>query len=135
LAGPAESQPVRPARLALVERRDELLAAADVLNDLRIGLNIAHLQQARTVIGPAAERSVARLLDDVSAYFRKLGIGRDTPLPRSMLGEIDTAIGDVAAAYPSAERQTCLWSLAGLRRNLFPQAGPYIPFTASGAAS
>jgi uncharacterized membrane protein YccC len=122
-------------RLALVERRDELLASADVLNDLRIGLNIADLQQARTVIGPVAERSLARLLADVSAHFRKLGIGRATPMPQSMLGEIDAAIGDVAAAHPSAERQTCLWSLAGLRRNLFPKAAPYSPLTASEAAS
>src|SRR6201999_1116698 len=34
-------------RLSLVERSDELLASADMLNDLRIGLNVVDLQQAR----------------------------------------------------------------------------------------
>jgi uncharacterized membrane protein YccC len=122
-------------RLALVERPDELLSAADLLNDLRIGLNVADLQQARNVVGPVAERSLARLLDNISAYFRKMDIGRNTALLPSILAEIDTAIGNVAAAPPSPERRTGLWSLVGLRRNLFPQAEHYRPVTAGEAAA
>jgi uncharacterized membrane protein YccC len=114
-------------RLAMVERRDEVLSRADILNDLRIGLNIADMQQARKVVGPTAERSLARLLADISGYFRKLRINGDTSSAPSVLTEIDIAIGDVSAAGPSLERQTCLWSLAGLRRNLFPHAAPYSP--------
>jgi uncharacterized membrane protein YccC len=113
-------------RLALVERREELIGA-DPLNDLRIGLNVIDLQQARGVVGPAADRSLERVLRDVARHFRKLSIGR-VPLPSARLVvEIDEAIGDVARAWPSEERRTCLWSLAGLRRNLFPAAPDYVP--------
>jgi hypothetical protein len=52
-----------------------------------------------------------------------------------MLLEIDAAIDDVAASSPSYERQNCLWSLAGLRRNLFPAAPAYIPLTAAEQAA
>jgi uncharacterized membrane protein YccC len=121
-------------RLALVERRDELLKGADVLNDLRIGLNIADLQKARTVVSPVAERSVARLLGHIAGYFQSLGVGHVPECPTGVLGEIDRAIADVAAEYPSDERQLCLWSLAGLRRNLFPRADPYMPMLIGEAA-
>ena len=111
-----------------------MLKGADILNDLRIGLNIADLQQARTVVGPVAERSVARLLGHIAGYFRSLGVGRMPECPAGVLDEIDQAIADVAAEHPSDERQLCLWSLAGLRRNLFPRAQPYMPVLASEAA-
>jgi hypothetical protein len=92
------------------------------------------MQWARTVVGPVAERSLARVLGGVVAYFRKLGIRQALPVPAVLLTEIDEAIGNVAADLWSPERQVCLWSLVGLRRNLFPQAGPYIPAMLSEAA-
>jgi uncharacterized membrane protein YccC len=121
-------------RLALAERRDEILTSADLLGDLRTGLTVADIQRARTVVGPVAERSLGRVMGHVAGYFRKRGIGRALPVPAILLAEIDEAIGDVAGDRPSPERQVCLWSLTGLRRNLFPQAGPYIPVTLSEAA-
>ena len=121
-------------RLALAERRDEILTSADLLGDLRTGLTVADIQRARTVVGPVAERSLGRVLIHVAGYFRKRGIGRALPVPAVLLAEIDEAIGDVAGDRPTPERQVCLWSLTGLRRNLFPHAGPYIPVTLSEAA-
>ncbi len=120
-------------RLAIVERRDEL-AEADLLNDLRIGINVIDLQLARIVVGPAAERSLACLLEDVAGHFRRLAVGRRTPLPPRLLMEIDQAIGDVAHAPPSPERRICLWSLTGLRRNLFPAAPAYAAAASERAA-
>jgi len=113
-------------RLALVERRDELIGA-DPLNDLRIGLNVIDLQQARGKMGPVADRSLERVLRDVARHFRSLSVGRATPPSARLVVEIDEAIGDVAGARPSEERRNCLWSLAGLRRNLFPAAPDYLP--------
>ncbi len=113
-------------RLALAERRDELLGA-DPLNDLRIGLNVIDLQQARGKVGPDADRSLERVLRDVARHFRKLAVGRAAPVSSRLVVEIDEAIGDVARALPSKERESCLWSLAGLRRNLFPAAPAYLP--------
>ncbi len=121
-------------RLGLIERKDEVLAAADLLNDLRIGLNVADLQQARRTAGPEAERSIARVLAALANSFRKMSIGRPRPVQEHLLIEIDGAIGDVSAEASSAERNTALWALAGLRRNLFPRADPYIPAVYSEAA-
>jgi uncharacterized membrane protein YccC len=121
-------------RLSLIERPDEVLASTDLLNDLRIGLNVADLQQARRSAGPEAERSIARVLTALAASFRKIGIGKPRPIEEHLLIEIDEAIGDVAAESFTPERDTCLWALAGLRRNLFPRAEPYIPAMFSEAA-
>lgn len=113
----------------MVERREELVGA-DPLNDLRIGINVTDLQQARGVVGPVADRALERVLRDVAHHFNKLSVGRATPVPARLVVEIDQAIGDVARARPSEERRNCLWSLTGLRRNLFPAAPAYIPQTA-----
>jgi uncharacterized membrane protein YccC len=121
-------------RLGLVERRDELLASADLLNDLRIGINVADLQQARRTAAPEAERSIARVLTALAACFRKMAVGKPRPVQAHLLIEIDEAIGDVTAQAFSLERDMCLWALAGLRRNLFPRAEPYIPAAFSEAA-
>jgi uncharacterized membrane protein YccC len=121
-------------RLSLIERHDEVLASADLLNDLRIGINVADLQQARRSAEPKAERSIARVLAALTASFRKMGIGKPRTVQAHLLIEIDEAIGDVAAEASSPERDTCLWALAGLRRNLFPRAEPYIPTVFSEAA-
>jgi len=121
-------------RLSLIERHDEILASADLLNDLRIGLNVADLQQARRTAGPEAERSIARVLTALAAGFRKISIGKPRPVEAHLLIEIDEAIGDVSAETVSTERDSCLWALAGLRRNLFPRAAPYSPAIFSEAA-
>jgi hypothetical protein len=63
-----------------------------------------------------------------------MGIGKLRPVQEHLLIEIDEAIGDVVTETSSRERDTCLWALAGLRRNLFPRAQPYIPAAFSEAA-
>jgi uncharacterized membrane protein YccC len=121
-------------RLGLVERQDELLASADMLNDLRIGLNVVDLQQVRRTAGPEAERSISRVLNNLAHCFRHRSVGKPRPVPEATLIEIDAAIGDVSTEHASPERELALWSLTGLRRNLFPRAEPYIPAFMSEAA-
>jgi uncharacterized membrane protein YccC len=116
-------------RLQMVERPEKLVGA-DPLNDLRVGVNVVDLQEARLVVGPKAEQALGGLLGEIAAHFRKLDVGRRFAPPFSVLGRIDGAIGEVAAAPASSEQRNCLWSLAGLRRNLFPDAPPYVPLEA-----
>jgi uncharacterized membrane protein YccC len=113
-------------RLAIAESAPDLIAA-DPLNDLRIGINVVDLQRARPAVDPFAERAIVRLLDEIAAHFRTLGRGRRDDLSPAMLEHIDRALDAVAAAPASAQRRHCLWSLAGLRRNLFPDAPSYVP--------
>jgi uncharacterized membrane protein YccC len=121
-------------RLLIVEPHGDL-ATADPMRDLRVGFNIIDLQEARHVVGAAAEEAVAKVLRAVSAHFARRSAGQPRAASEAMLLEIDAAIDDVAASSPSYERQNCLWSLAGLRRNLFPAAPAYIPLTAAEQAA
>jgi uncharacterized membrane protein YccC len=113
-------------RLALAGDAADLVAA-DPLKDLRIGINVVDLQRARPAVEPDAERTIAALLAGIAAHFRKLGQGRTDQIAPAVLTGIDRAIDEIAAEAPSPERRDCLWSLAGLRRNLFPEAPPYAP--------
>jgi hypothetical protein len=74
------------------------------------------------------------VLSDLAACFRKMGVGKMRPVQPRLLAEIDEAISDVSAETSSPERELCLWSLAGLRRSLFPRAEPYMPAALSEAA-
>jgi len=121
-------------RMAMVERQEDL-ADVDLLNDIRIGLNVADLQEARLTVGPVAEPSLAAVLRAITAYFRRRSIVPSTELAPSLLAKIDTALDVVSAAWPTDERRTCLWSLVGLRRNLFPHAHPYAPAIPSEASA
>jgi uncharacterized membrane protein YccC len=119
-------------RLALSDDKSDLMGA-DPLNDLRIGLNVVDLQRARAVVGPAAA-PIRGLLDDVARHFRRRARGHTDEITPATLSKLDRAIAAVAQAGPSIERRDCLWSLAGLRRNLFPNAPDYAP-PAIGAAA
>jgi uncharacterized membrane protein YccC len=116
-------------RLGMLEAAGDL-AQVDLLQDIRIGLNVADLQEARLALGPGVEPSLAAVLRAITAYFRRRSIVPSTEVAQTLLAKIDHAIDTVSAAWTSPERQACLWSLVGLRRNMFPSAQPYVPITA-----
>ncbi|WP_426753925.1 FUSC family protein [Myxococcus sp. Y35] len=120
-------------RLALA--RDESLEAADALGDLRLGLNVVELQQLRAHASPQARATAERLLRGVSRHFQARSAGRAEPPAPELLGELDQAIGRVAEAPPTPRKRDGIMALVGLRRALFPGAGPYFPRPASEGAS
>jgi len=113
-------------RLALARGQQDL-AAADAVNDLRIGLNIAELQRARRAIGGPAAPHVERLLRAVGRHFRTLSAKRPGPPPAEVLPIMEAALSGIAAEPRSPERDRALIALAGLRRSLFPQMAPSAP--------
>jgi uncharacterized membrane protein YccC len=115
-------------RLNMLEQRGEL-AHVDLLQDIRIGLNVADLQEARLALGPTVEPSLAAVLRSITAYFRRRSVVPSTEIAPTLLAKIDRAIDTTSTAWGSPERQACLWSLVGLRRNMFPQAEPYVPMS------
>jgi hypothetical protein len=115
-------------RLNMLEQRGEL-AHVDLLQDIRIGLNVADLQEARLALGPSVEPSLAAVLRSITAYFRRRSIVPSTEIAPTLLAKIDHAIDTTSTAWGSPERQACLWSLVGLRRNMFPHAEPYVPMS------
>ncbi|UKJ74753.1 FUSC family protein [Azospirillum brasilense] len=106
-------------RLALAGPQQDL-AAADAVNDLRVGLNVAELQRARRALGGPAAPHVARLLGAVGQHFRGLSSRRLGTPPAEVLPMMDAALSNLSAEPWSAERDRAVIALAGLRRALFP---------------
>jgi uncharacterized membrane protein YccC len=103
-------------RLAAVSPGADL-AAADMLQDLRVGLNVIGLQQQLDHLPPAIRPQTTALLAGIAAYYR------GNPLagaPPALLAQVDEAIR-AAACHGTREREA-LMLLVGLRGVLFPGA-------------
>jgi uncharacterized membrane protein YccC len=113
-------------RLALAAA-DQRLAAADALNDLRIGLNVVDIQLARPTVGPRADAAIGGLMETLEGHFRAQAAGPSAQVDGRLLGQLDVAIGEVAASPPRPESHAAAIGLTGLRRSLFPAAPAYQP--------
>jgi uncharacterized membrane protein YccC len=101
-------------------------AAADLLGDLRVGLNVIGMQQLLGHLPAASQRDAAAVLAGIAAYYR--GNPQGEP-PESLLQAIDATIRPLAA---DTERyKDMLMMLSGLRSVLFtaappPEIGPWM---------
>jgi uncharacterized membrane protein YccC len=112
-------------RLALAGPQQDL-QAADALVDLRIGLNMAQLLEARAALGRSQGR-LWPLLEHLSQHFAARPRVDGAEHAR-LLVSLDNALRAVCgAAAPSPGRAEAIASLAGIRRDLFPGAPPYQP--------
>ncbi|TFW31116.1 FUSC family protein [Massilia horti] len=111
-------------RLTLAGAQQDL-KAADALVDLRIGLNMAQLQDMRGQLG-RSESSLWPLLEHLSQHFE----ARPMPDPAGearLLASLDNALRSVCAAQASHAQREAVAALAGIRRDLFPGAPGYEP--------
>jgi uncharacterized membrane protein YccC len=111
-------------RLALAGPQQDL-QAADALTDLRIGLNMTQLLAVRGELG-RSQAALWALLEHLSQHFAARP-GVDAVEDAHLLASIDNALRSVSAAGNSDARRDALAALAGIRRDLFPQAAPYEP--------
>ncbi|MDQ0394860.1 FUSC family protein [Labrys monachus] len=97
------------------------VAAADLLAELRIGMNILDLQRARPGLPPALRASIEPVLEAVAATFgERAAAGKaGAPVPR-LMGSIDRALQTLAAVPDHASMRPALQGLVGLRRAFFP---------------
>jgi hypothetical protein len=111
-------------RIAQSAGNADATVANDALRDLRVGVDIAMLQGARTQL-PADLSS--RVLGALAVLFRGRSSGRPTTVPDGLLGDIDAALTAALTAAPrastdSAAARAAVTALVGLRRNIFPDA-------------
>jgi hypothetical protein len=111
-------------RLALAGGQRDL-QAADALVDLRIGLNMAQLQGVRGQLG-RAEAALWPVLEHLAQHFDARP-GIDPAGEERLLASLDNALRAVCAAADDAPRREAVAALAGIRRDLFPEAPPYTP--------
>ena len=102
---------------------EEAAWAADLIVEVRIGINVVELRRDRRHLAPEARRAVERLLAATARHFG----GRAARPPADLLAAIDLALDATAAAPDRPGHRAALLGLVGLRRGLFPEAAPYAP--------
>lgn len=97
------------------------IAAVDMLNEVRIGLNILNLRRARNDLPMFNRQYLNRLLEGIAAHYRaQERAGRPLPPPKVLQEELEASLSRVGTLEPSAARDEALLGLIGLRYGLFP---------------
>ena len=110
----------------LAAAQSSSVSGQDVLTDLRIGINIALIQQYRAALPAGEGARLTDLLQRVGAHFSALSAGRGAPPASATLPVLDSCLrASVAASAVSDTRRSGIAALVGLRRNLFPDAPAY----------
>jgi uncharacterized membrane protein YccC len=109
-----------PRLAALPEGSD--LAAVDMLDEVRMGLNILNLRRARSHLPDVNQGHLNKLLEDVAAHYRAQGrAGKPLPAQTALQAALDTALSQLRGLAPGHARDESLLGLMGLRTGLFPQ--------------
>ncbi|MGO4336977.1 FUSC family protein [Labrys sp. KB_33_2] len=99
----------------------EDVAAADLLVELRVGINVLDLQRLRGKLSSTQGRRLQQLLDTIARFYgTRAATGRAVDPPASLLGAIDEALSDFAQGVEPSVRRNAVQALVGLRRALFP---------------
>lgn len=116
-------------RLGLIAPRlaalppDDAEWTADLISEVRTGINVVELRRVRASLAPESQRAIERILLDFADHLRSEVEHPEPPLLRS----IDEAIDVVTRDESAGDRRTALLGLVGLRRSQFPNAPAYRP--------
>lgn len=94
--------------------------AGHTLDDLRIGLNLLDLREARRAADAPARAAIDGALREVASHFRSRLARPDAAPAPGIRVAIDHAIAALASAAPGAARVQALTAATGLRLGLFP---------------
>jgi uncharacterized membrane protein YccC len=113
----------RLARVAGVER----FRAADALNDLRLGVNIAELRTLAGTVPASGSVPIDLALRGLARHFASQTRETHRAPDAALLRAVDKAIDHLFRLDVPDERRRGIVAAAGLRRSLFPEAPPYQP--------
>jgi uncharacterized membrane protein YccC len=102
---------------------DDAEWTADLLAEVRVGINVVELRRDRRQLSKPAGDAVETLLAALSRHF---GVKSEKPTS-GLLDTIDGALDAVSAEARQAPGRAALMGLVGIRRGLFPDAPPYRP--------
>lgn len=100
---------------------DDAEWTADLLAEVRVGINVVELRRDRRQLPKAARKAVEALLAALSRYFR----AKPENPRQDLLDTIDAALDAVSFGARQAPGRAALMGLVGIRRGLFPDAPPY----------
>ncbi|KLD69699.1 FUSC family protein [Xanthomonas pisi] len=111
-------------RLALAPQGSDL-ASVDMLNEVRVGLNILQLRSARHGLPQPSVEAVDAILVDVAKHYRlQIAHKRPLPGPESLRDRLDLSLARVGKVPAGAHRDEALLGLIGLRYSVFAQTAP-----------
>lgn len=111
-------------RLALAPEGSEL-ASVDMLNEVRVGLNILQLRSARRGLPQPSSDAVDAILAEVAAHYRQqIAHKRPLPAPDALRARLDASLARVGKVPAGAHRDEALLGLIGLRYSVFAQTAP-----------
>ncbi|MEE7459517.1 fusaric acid resistance protein [Methylorubrum populi] len=119
-------------RLGLIAPRltalppDDAEWTADLLAEVRVGINLVELRRDRRQLSGPARAAVEALLAALARHFRSAAAP-----PPALLDTIDASLDAVSADAREAPGRAALMGLVGIRRGLFPDAAPYRASTPS----
>jgi uncharacterized membrane protein YccC len=102
---------------------DDAEWTADLLAEVRVGINVVELRRDRRQLSKPARDAVETLLAALSRHFEAKS---EKPSP-DLLDTVDEALDAVSAEARQVPGQAALMGLVGIRRGLFPDAPPYRP--------
>ena len=94
---------------------------ADLLAEVRVGINVVELRRDRRQLSTEARAAVERLLAAMARYYD----GSAVRPPAELLAVIDAALDSAATDPHQTAHRAALMGLVGIRRGLFPEAPPY----------
>ena len=118
-------------QLTMATPGDQITASA-AMTELRVGVNLVDLNALRDAMPPALGAAVDAVLHRAAAYFSVCITYGRAAAPPALLQAIDRALDAASDVSGAAERDIVL-ALVGLRRNLYPDAPPYLPAPAANA--
>ena len=111
-------------RLAALSPESDL-AAVDMLDEIRMGLNVMNLRRARVHLPADSQDNLNRLLDQVSAHYQaQADAGRPLSPPAELRQWLDAALARLRRLDPGVGRDEALLGLIGLRHGLFARSAP-----------
>jgi uncharacterized membrane protein YccC len=110
---------------------DSDIGGVDMLDEVRMGLNILNLRRARSALPALHTQALDRLLADVAAHYRaRRRAGRPVPAPQELKAALDAALSQLGTRAPGEARDQALLGLIGLRFGLFAPERPAGPASA-----
>jgi len=97
------------------------LTGADVLRDLRVGINVANLQHVRGELDAEPRAELEAVLRGVGEHYADRRAGRATRARAELLVRIDRLLAELRLSHAPAEREGVA-GLVGLRRGLYPDS-------------
>jgi len=108
-------------RLAALPEGSEAVGV-DMLDEVRIGLNVLNLRRARGDLPLADQQALDQMLGAVAGHYRACErAGRPLPPPQALKVELETLLSRLRTLPPGNVRDETLLGLIGLRFGLFPK--------------